>query len=202
MVPKYIEAEAIIQPTTNFRLRLPMIEEYKELDKEIKQFDKSFWEQYRNGKAEFIKFGEYLDYIQKQKKDKTLPLIEKMNKPSSEDFQIYTKYKGKIGKYFSLKGQYFRLTLNNPSQGLSSHQSKKALYMLFCYIKEQGHIWKARICNMPYDEIIMEVLEELGELYAQKLGDFMVEAGNSLLPNHYVEMKAEGHFNDSWHSAK
>lgn len=201
-LPNFIKEEAIIQPTTNFRLKLPNITRFKELDKKIKSLGKEFWEYYREGKQEYKEYQEYLDYINKQKSDKTLKDLPKVKKPNSESYKLYLSYKSDISYYFALKSQYFRLTLNNPSQGLSSHQSKLALFMMFELIKENGHIWKSRLCNMPYDEIVMEVKEDLAEYYAKKLGDIMIEAGNILLPNKIVKMNAQGNIGKTWYEAK
>ena len=46
------------------------------------------------------------------------------------------------------RGKYFRLSLNNPVQATSAHQTKRAASLLFEHIVENGHFGKVKICNI------------------------------------------------------
>lgn len=196
-VKEFIRQGFIQHPVTNFRLKLPFIDQYNELEKVVKNFSSDDWNLYRVGKDEWKEYYQY----QEDLADK-IDNLEKIERPNSHESKFYLRFKDKIGRYFSIKSSYYRLTLNSPAQGLAAHQTKLSTYLLFKEILKNGHQWRARICNQVHDEIVMEVVDELADYYALKVGEFMVEAGNSLLPNTLVQMQAEGKANDSWYSAK
>ena len=74
--------------------------------------------------------------------------------------------------------------------------------MLFNYIKKNNHLGLAKICIIPHDEFVMEVEDELVELYKEKLGYFMREAGNKLIKNPLIKMNADANSGENWYQAK
>lgn len=137
--------QGYIENAAGFKLKLPFYDKFSELQSQIKSYSKQFWEVYREGKQQY---KDYWQSINDNKLDPTIPLLEV---PTSDSYKHYKKYKDKISEYFKLKSQYFRLTLNNPSQGIAAHQTKLAVCMLFEYIEERNHYWKARISNVVHD---------------------------------------------------
>ena len=74
--------------------------------------------------------------------------------------------------------------------------------MLFDFIKENNHLGLAKICIIPHDEIVLEVKEELCELYKEKLGQFMREAGDKFISNPLIKMGADANIGKNWYEAK
>lgn len=179
-----------IESTMGFKLHLPDFQKFKELQVKVEQISKREWELYKEGKEEYRKF-------EKAKEQKRIYEIQKKT-----EYDYYIKNKSLISRFFKLKAQYYRLTLNNPVQATSSHQTKLAACMLFDFIKENNHLNKAKICIIPHDEFVMEVQEDLSELYKEKLGYFMREAGNKLIKNPLIKMSAEANIGNNWYSAK
>lgn len=185
-----------IESTMGFKLILPQWEHFQVLEKKLKTKDKSFWATYREGKEEYKAYWETEEL---RKKDKT---IEKFEIVREESFKVYRENKLFISEYFSLKGQYYRLTLNNPVQSTGSHQLKNSLILLFEFIEQNNHYGSVKICNAPHDEIVLECTNELSDLYVDKLSECMVTGGNTFLVSGLVAMKADAHAGDSWYSAK
>ena len=133
-------------------------------------------------------------------------VLEVKTSDVSNYLKVYNKNKTEFENLKSnlsnMTSIYKRLTMNNPSQSLSAHQTKLALSMLFERILKDGDVWKARISNSPYDEIVMEVTEELADKYKTILRDCMVEGGNYFLTSNLVVMDAEAKIADSWEEAK
>ena len=179
-----------IESTMGFKLHLPDFQKFKELQVKVEQISKREWELYKEGKEEYRKF----EKAQEQKR------IYEIQKKTEYDY--YIKNKSLISRFFKLKAQYYRLTLNNPVQATSSHQTKLAACMLFDYIKKNNHLGKVKICIIPHDEFVMEVEDELVELYKEKLGYFMREAGNKLIKNPLIKMNAEANIGSNWYEAK
>lgn len=179
-----------IESTMGFKLHLPDFERFKELQIKVEQISKREWELYREGKEEY----------QKLEKAKEQKRIYEIQKKSSFDF--YSKNKSFISRFFKLKSQYYRLCLNNPTQTTAAHQTKLAACMLFDFIKQNNHLGKAKICIIPHDEFVMEVEDELVELYQEKLGYFMREAGNKFINNPLIKMNADANIGSNWYEAK
>ena len=179
-----------IESTMGFKLHLPDFQKFKELQVKVEQISKREWELYKEGKEEYRKF-------EKAKEQKRIYEIQKKT-----EYDYYIKNKSLISRFFKLKAQYYRLTLNNPVQATSSHQTKLAACMLFDYIKKNNHLGKVKICIIPHDEFVMEVEDELVELYKEKLGYFMREAGNKFIKNPLIKMNAEAEIGENWYSAK
>lgn len=179
-----------IESTMGFKLHLPDFQKFKELQVKVEQISKREWELYKEGKEEYRKF-------EKAKEQKRIYEIQKKT-----EYDYYIKNKSLISRFFKLKAQYYRLTLNNPVQATSSHQTKLAACMLFDYIKKNNHLGKAKICVIPHDEFVMEVEDELVNIYKEKLGYFMREAGNKLIKNPLIKMNADANSADNWYKAK
>ena len=73
---------------------------------------------------------------------------------------------------------------------------------LFKEIINNGHIGLVKICNIPHDEIVLEVREDLAEQYKTILEDCMIRGGNYFLSSGLIEMKAEANIGADWHQAK
>lgn len=179
-----------IESTMGFKLHLFDFQRFKNLQNKVSQFSKKEWESYKKGKEEHQK----LEKAKEQRK------LYNINDENSYDF--YLKNRSLISKFFKLKSQYYRLCLNNPTQTTAAHQTKLAACMLFDFIKENNHLNKAKICIIPHDEFVMEVQEDLSELYKEKLGYFMREAGNKLIKNPLIKMSADAEVGENWYSAK
>ena len=179
-----------IESTMGFKLHLPDFERFKELQIKVEQISKREWELYREGKEEYQK-------LEKAKEQKRIYEIQKKG-----SFDFYSKNKSFISRFFKLKSQYYRLCLNNPTQTTAAHQTKLAACMLFDFIKQNNHLGRAKICIIPHDEFVMEIEDELVELYKEKLGYFMREAGNKFIKNPLIKMNADANSGENWYQAK
>ena len=179
-----------IESTMGFKLHLPDFERFKELQIKVEQISKREWELYREGKEEYQK-------LEKAKEQKRIYEIQKKG-----SFDFYSKNKSFISRFFKLKSQYYRLCLNNPTQTTAAHQTKLAACMLFDFIKQNNHLGRAKICIIPHDEFVMEIEDELVELYKEKLGYFMREAGNKFIENPLIKMNADANSGENWYQAK
>lgn len=179
-----------IESTMGFKLHLPDFERFKELQIKVEQISKREWELYKEGKEEYQK-------LEKAKEQKRIYEIQKKG-----SFDFYSKNKSFISRFFKLKSQYYRLCLNNPTQTTAAHQTKLAACMLFDFIKQNNHLGRAKICIIPHDEFVMEIEDELVELYKEKLGYFMREAGNKFIENPLIKMNADANSGENWYQAK
>lgn len=173
-----------IESADGFRLHLPYFNEFKELKAWFGTLDRKFWDQYKAGKN--------------LHQSETKNLTEK----NMADLNFYYESRDKVSKFAKHRSQYFKLCLNNPIQTTAAHQTKRAAVMLFDYIKQKGHLWRARISVIPHDEFVLEVEDELVEEYKQVLAKCMIDAGNYYLKSGIVFMKAEANAGDSWYEAK
>lgn len=189
-------AEAIeygyIESTMGFKLHLPEFDKFQELKRAIESMSKADWEMYREGKEEHRK-------KEKQKETNPESRYEVRNKRAYEYFK---DKKSTVSQFFKLKSQYFRLSLNNPTQATSAHQTKKAACLLFDFIKQNKHFGKAKICIIPHDEFVLEVHESLVPLYEIKLGEFMRKGGDQFINNKIIRMEAEANSGKNWYEAK
>lgn len=179
-----------IESTMGFKLHLPDFKRFKELQVKVEQISKREWELYKEGKEEHKK-------LEKAREQKRIYEIQKKT-----EYDYYMKNKSLISRFFKLKAQYYRLTLNNPVQATSAHQTKLAACMLFDFIKQNNHLGLTKICIIPHDEFVLEVKNELTELYKKKLGYFMREAGNKFINNPLIKMNADAEIGENWYSAK
>ncbi len=185
-----------IESFDGFKLKLPYFEEFKQLETKISSFSKEFWETYRTGKEEYILLKENTE---KRKEDKELKKYKIKNK---EAYNHYINYKDYVSKYFKRKSEYFRLCLNNPCQAGAASMTKRAVIMLFNKIKENNHLQKVRICSVIYDEVLIEVKEELAEQYRVILEECMVNAGSYFVNNSPITITGTANIGDSWYECK
>ncbi len=84
------------------------------------------------------------------------------------------------------------------AQSTAAFQTKSALIALFKVIVKKGDLWKARISNSPYDEILMEVVKGKENIYKQVMEDCMVEEGNKWLKSGLFSMEADAVIGTDW----
>lgn len=179
-----------IESVDGWKLHLPFFEEAKNLQRKLDCMTREDWSLYKQGKVEY-------------KREKEL---EELNLPytvmNEEAYQFFLENKGWVRSLFKRMGQYLRLCLNNPIQTAGAHMTKTAMCMLYDFIVENGHQWKARLMVAPYDEIGMEVIDELVPVYKEKLGYFMREAGNKYLYSGKLKINADADVGQNWQDAK
>jgi DNA polymerase I-like protein with 3'-5' exonuclease and polymerase domains len=186
-----------IESASGFKLKLPNFDEFQKMAFTIADFSKEFWEKYRSGKEQYQEKVRIFEHNLKNE-DKLPPYkIE-----NHDDYNLYMEYKQYVSKYFKLRSQYMRLCLNNPIQTTAAHQTKLAVTLLFEYIIKKGHQWKVRISNVPHDEILLEVTDDLVPEYCDILGRIMRYAGDQYMTSGIIKMKADAAAGDSWYSAK
>jgi len=179
-----------IQYAMGFKLKLPMFDIFKELDDKISKMDRDFWNKYRMGKQESLRFEKAKD------KGRVYVLAD------VEAYNCFNANKRMMKDYFSLKSQYMRLCLNAPTQGTAAHQTKMATVLLFNEIEKNNDYWKVRIANVIHDEIVLETQTQLSEKYARILEQSMIKGGNIFLTNPTLFMSAEANIGKSWYEAK
>ncbi len=130
------------------------------------------------------------------------PTIKEYEIQDTKSFYYYTGNMKMVSDYFKQKSGYQRLCLNNPSQSLAAHQSKKAMVLLFEDIKKRGYLRKIRIANFIYDEIVLEVEENLAEEAREMLQNAMLTAANSYLDTEFVRQTATANIANDWYHTK
>lgn len=173
-----------IESVDGWKLHLPNFNKFKDLQKVMDGFSKSDWTLYREGKLEYKKTFDIKDYY---------PI-------DSKAFEFYKLKRKQVSDYFKLKSEYSRLCLNNPVQTCGGHMIKRASLLLFDWIVENNYQGIIKICNSIYDELVLEVREDLAEITKHKLEKCMVEAGNYYLTN--LKIKADANIGNSWADAK
>jgi DNA polymerase I-like protein with 3'-5' exonuclease and polymerase domains len=152
--------------------------------------DSEFWVKYKEGKEQVR--------LRTEAEEKG----EEFRVTNAASLEHYEKVRPKLSKYFSRRGKYFRLSLNNPVQATSAHQTKRAASLLFEHIVKNGHFGKVKICNIPHDEFVLEVESSLADEYGKVLEKCMIDGGNHYLSSGLVEMGAEANIGKSWYEAK
>ncbi len=185
-----------IESADGFKLQLEYFEEFKALEEEIKGHSREFWDEYREGKAQYVKMRE------NRKAMEADPTIEPYEIEDDFSYETYISHKSSISRFFSKKSAYERLCLNNPVQATSAHQTKAAVVKIFDTILDEGDLWKAKICVVPHDEIVMETTDELADKYRVILQESMISEGNKYLKRGIVHMAATANVGVSWYEAK
>lgn len=175
-----------VESCEGFKLKLPMFDIYKKLERNISNLTEIEWELYKQGKKEYTEKKKSSNYIIK----------------SQNSYDFYINNKSDISEFFKLKSSYLRLCLNNPSQAAGAFQTKRALSKLFEFIINNNHQNIVKICNAPYDEIVLEVRQDLAELYKDKLAEIMRNEGDYYLTNPLLKMEADANIGSSWCEAK
>jgi|GEM_PF-1243631 len=135
----------LISPETGKKCYIEYYEEFLDIKKE---FNKEFWNRYRN-------------------------LKEKA--PNSPTF---LKMKDKVSKYFTKKGEIERMSLNYPIQGSSSEITKlSAIYFWEEYLVPNNLLFVVKFVNVIHDENLIEAPKEIAEEACKELVRCMEKAG-------------------------
>jgi len=124
-----------LEHVEGFKLILPNFEKFTILKKRLDSTSKAFWELYREGKVLYLA----------QQKDQNTQIT------NPKAYLHYIQEKKWISEYFSLKGSYFRLSLNAKIQCIAAHQTKRATVLLFKKIRENNHLGIVKIINVIHD---------------------------------------------------
>lgn len=185
-----------IVSTKGFKLHLMNYQWFKEKHIWMRSLTKAFWTEYKTGKLEYKEMQAVEELRKKDKKVKAYTI------QNLKAFEMYKANSFEISKYFQQKGEYFRLSLNNPTQAMAAHQTKAATNAVYEHIWKKKHFWRARIALVVHDEIGMEVADELVEEYAPLISYCMVNEGNKFLTNPRLFMKADTKVAENWYKAK
>ena len=104
--------------------------------------------------------------------------------------------KAKVKEYFKTKGEIQRKCNNYPIQGTASSISKYALVLLFNKICSEKLFDVVKIANFIYDEILLEVPENLAEDWKVILEECMVKGGIPFCQT--IPLKADAVINTFW----
>ena len=133
-------------------------EEYLNLNKEI---NRQFWDKWKPLKAQELKRKE---------------LVEagfSAGEPNPE----YITMREKITKFFKIKGEIERKSLNYPIQGTSAEITKISAILIFKWIRENNYLHTVLFPNQVHDENLLESPKELAETVAKVTEDCMKQAG-------------------------
>lgn len=131
-------------------------DEYKRLKREL---DSNFWDTWKvlkRKKKEAEEQGAMLD---------------------AATHNMYNEYKDKMSKFFKIKGEIERKSLNYPIQGSSANITKQSCIYFFNWIKKYSLQNIVLICNTIHDENVAECPDYMKEYVAEALEDAMVRAG-------------------------
>lgn len=173
-----------IDSVDGWKLKLPKYDIFMKMKDEIESITKYEWGIYKEGKIEFRKSKEDPMYI-----------IKNYN-----NVKYYREKHKNVSTYFKLKAEYFKLSLNNPVQTRAAHQLKLSTCLFFEWIEKENLLWKVKICNSPYDEIVAEAEEQYAEKTRIALPECMLKGGNHYLTN--LKIQASANIGDSWYKAK
>lgn len=201
-----------IESADGFKLKLPYYNDFMELHHWFEDCSKAFWGDYRQGK---------LQYQAQKVKNKLFDLESEFGFDSAEVFdfklensdlldveydeamlEFYKENRQKVQQYFKKLSAYSRLCLNNPIQSTAAFQTKRAAVMLFDTIVKNNHQWDVQISNIPHDEIILMVKEELANQYREILQQCMRDGGNYYLKSGLLKIGATANVGNNWYEAK
>ena len=185
-----------IESVDGFRLNLSFFKEFKENEAKIRSFSTDFWTSYKLGKSQYKKKLEYEAKIEAGEEAEYFEIYDRYS------YNIYMKNKKLISQQASKRSEYYRLCLNNPIQSTSAFQTKRAACILFERIEAEGDLWNVRINNIPHDEMVLEVREDLADKYKVILEESMIAGGEHYLTSGLVKMNAEANIGDDWYEAK
>lgn len=195
---KIASEKGYVESVGGFKLYVPEYDKFKELEKWYDTLDNKFWTFYNKGKAYSQEY--HALEAKKNKSQKDLDRLQELKRiRTTDNYRSFSKARSKISKFAKLRSEYFKLCLNNPAQSGAAFQTKAALIALFKTIVKRGDMWKARISNSPYDEILMEVKEDLAKDYKSIMEKCMIEEGNKWLKSDLFSMEADAVIGNSWH---
>lgn len=177
-----------IETLYGFKYYLPEIDSFRQYDEERKKID---WTKYSDGKKEFLARNKSSETGVEHEEGKEVEL------------RYYNSVKGLVGKHASLRSGYFNNSLNFPIQSSAAFMTKGAMIKLFQYILDHNHVHIVKICNFIYDEIIIEVPDDLADEYREVLENAMCDSG-AFFVKHDKEIKITGTANigPTWYSTK
>lgn len=131
-------SKGYIESAAGWKLKLPEFKRFKALEAKIQAISKNEWMLYREGKQEYKQLQEDSNYRIK----------------NNQAFEFYTSRKKDVSSFFKLKGEYMRLSLNNPVQARSAHQLKLSVSILFEWIEKSNLLGQVLIDNIVHDRQI------------------------------------------------
>lgn len=108
----------------------------------------------------------------------------------------YAQMKSKISKFFKIKGEIERKSLNYPIQGQAAEISKIAGILFFEWLRQSGNLCKILISNVIHDEYVLDCPKSLLEEAKQQLHHCMTEAGKEYCTR--VPLKADVKIAKNW----
>ena len=177
-----------IESADGWKLALPRFNKFREYKAKVESLTKEEWQIYKQGKLEY----------KKKQEEAEKKIVYTYKFPKAVTF--YNSKKSEVKQFFKLKSEYQRLCLNNPVQARSSMMIKLSALLLFDWILENNYINLIKICNSVHDELVVECPKDLAEIAREKVGEFMITAGNHYLEN--LKIKADAAIGDNWYSAK
>ena len=177
-------SQGYIESAAGWKLKLPEFKRFKALEEKIKSITRDQWTIYREGKQEYKKLQEDVNYKIKNR----------------QAYEFYCNKKKDVSSFFKLKSEYQRLCLNNPVQSRGAHQLKLSVALFFEWIEKNNLLWEVLIDNIVHDEIVLECKAQYKNIVAQNLEKYMVQGGNYFLNN--LKIKAEANIGESWGKAK
>jgi DNA polymerase I-like protein with 3'-5' exonuclease and polymerase domains len=105
-----------------------------------------------------------------------------------------------MSKYYKQRSEYSRLALNSPIQTAGAHQIKLAGCLLFDWILKNNLVWRVKICNSIYDELVLECRKDLANIVRDALEKYMIEGANHYLSE--LKCPADAAIGASWGEAK
>lgn len=108
----------------------------------------------------------------------------------------YQKIKDHIARFFKIKGDIERMSLNYPIQGKAGEITKAATVLFFNWIKANNLLGVVMIPNTVHDELVAECPEAMAEDVAKVLQHCMEEAGKPYCQR--VPLKAEPKIAFKW----
>jgi len=116
--------------------------------------------------------------------------------------ELHDKFKAKkLNKeersyYYRWKGTIRRNSLNYPIQGSSANITKIAVIYLYDWILEHNYQNIVKLVNIIHDEILIECPENISQIIASKVKEFMEKAGQIYCKT--VPLKAEPEISKFW----
>lgn len=142
-------------------------EEYQQLNKEI---NRNFWDRWK--------------------------VVKKAYLEKNERYAEYNQMKEKISKYFKIRGEIERKSLNFPIQGTAAEITKIAGIYFFNWILEQNLQNTVLIPNVVHDEYVAECPVGIKDMVGEKLKECMEDA--AFIYCKRVKIKATPVFSTKW----
>ncbi len=159
----------LISTQTQRKSYLPFYDEFRDLHKELNK-NKKYWAAYRLEKKECEETGIW-----------------------TPEF-MYKKQR--VRRYFELKGDIERKSLNYPIQGSSAEITKIAAGYIFHWIVNNGYAGIIWMANQVHDEIVLDYPPHLRALVKEKVEFYMEKAGRIFCKR--VPLKVSIKISEKW----